>query len=106
MIEKPYVFNNSEVKLVEKIIEDDHVAVNHMILAKNDRLPEHFANSHVYMIIVRGTMTLQLNEDAPHHYPAGNIVNIPYQTKMNVSNQQEDLLEFFVVKAPSPKSLR
>ena len=42
----------------------------------------------------------------PHNYPEGSIINIPYNIKMNVSNQQDDVLEFFVVKAPSPKNFK
>ncbi len=56
------------------------------------------------MIVIRGVMTLRLNEQAPHDYIKGDIANIPYNTKMNVCNQEEEILEFFVVKSPNPKN--
>ena len=106
VIEKNYSFKKTEAKVVEKVIDDEHAAINHMVLRKEEFLPEHFSNSNVYMIVVRGTLSLQLGDQELHKYPAGNIVAIPYNIKMNVSNQDEPTLEFFVVKAPSPKNYK
>ncbi len=106
MIEKLYDFTRTDSKVVERIIDDDHININHMVLRKGEFLPEHFSNSNVYMIVIGGTVSLELGEQETHSYPCGSIVNIPYNIKMNVSNQQEDVLEFFVVKAPSPKNYK
>jgi quercetin dioxygenase-like cupin family protein len=103
MIESVYSFSIDDTKRIEKIIDDDPVLINHMILPQGEGLPEHYSNSNVYMIIIRGEMTLKLNEQEPHLYTSGQIVNIPYQTKMNVNNFADHVLEFFVVKAPNPK---
>ncbi len=106
MVEKLYNFTSTDSKVVERIVDDDHVNINHMVLRKEEFLPEHFSNSNVYMIVVRGTVSLQLGEQEVHSYPGGSILNIPYNIKMNVSNKQQDVLEFFVVKAPSPKNYK
>ncbi|MGQ9801225.1 MAG: cupin domain-containing protein [Candidatus Saccharicenans sp.] len=102
MIEKTYSFTRTSEKLIEKIIADDNLALNHMVLNQGQALPEHFSNSNVYLIVIRGTITLQLAEQPAHSYPAGTIINVPYNIKMNVSSQAEETLEFFVVKAPNP----
>lgn len=106
MIEKVYKYQKLNEKIIERIIDDDDVALNHMVLTKDTGLPEHHSNSNVYMIIIRGTMTIKLDDQEPHKYTAGNILNIPYNTKMNVNNFDEEVLEFFVVKAPSPKNFK
>jgi quercetin dioxygenase-like cupin family protein len=103
MIEKVYKYQKIDEKVIERIVDDDNVALNHMVLTKNTGLPEHYSNSNVYMIIVRGTMTLKLNDQKPHKYSTGDIINIPYNTKMNVNNLDEEVLEFFVVKSPNPR---
>jgi quercetin dioxygenase-like cupin family protein len=105
MIEKLYSFSSGDHKVIERIVEDDYVAINHMILGKADALPEHYANSHVSMLVIRGTVTLRLDDQAEHQYPAGSIIAIPYRTKMNVSNQHAAVLEFFVIKAPAPHTM-
>lgn len=106
MVEKQFRYTQSDSKVIERIIEDDHVGINHMILRKSEALPEHYSNSNVYMIVARGNVTLQLDEQQANTYPAGSIMTIPYKTKMNVSNQDEETLEFFVVKAPSPRVMQ
>ncbi len=100
MIEKQFSYTLSQEKVIERLIEDDNVAINHMILRTSEALPLHHANSNVYMIVARGEVTLALDEQEPHAYPMGSIVLIPYHTKMNVSNQGEAVLELFVVKCP------
>lgn len=103
MLEKIYGLSTTNEKNIGKVIDDDHIVINHMVLPKGDGLPEHYSNSNVYMIIIRGNMTLKLDEQEPHQYTIGQIVNIPYHIKMNVNNFDEDILEFFVVKSPNPR---
>ncbi|WHH61169.1 cupin domain-containing protein [Petroclostridium sp. X23] len=106
MLEKKYEYSITKEKLVERIVDDENIHLNHMVLTKGTSLPEHYSNSNVYMIVIRGTMTLQLNEQGPQQYAKGNIVNISYNTKMNVYNQGDEVLEFFVVKSPNPKNYK
>ena len=105
MIEKQYTFTQASQKIIERIIEDDNVGINHMVLNKSEALPEHFSNSNVYLIVVRGTVSLRLNDQPPAAYPTGSIIAIPYRTRMNVGNESDETLEFFVVKAPSPQRM-
>ena len=106
MIEKKYNYRLVESKLIEKIIDDENLALNHMVLTKDTGLPEHYSNSNVYLIIIRGKMTIKLNDNDKAVYTKGDIINIPYNTKMNVNNYYEEILEFFVVKAPNPRDMR
>ncbi|MBC7363797.1 MAG: hypothetical protein H5U07_04540 [Candidatus Aminicenantes bacterium] len=48
-------------------------------------------------------MTLQLQHQEKKNYQAGIIINVPYNIKMNISNQDEEILEFFVIKSPNPR---
>ncbi|OPJ56809.1 cupin domain-containing protein [Alkalithermobacter paradoxus] len=105
MIEKVYKFADASEKLIEKIIDDENVVLNHMILTKGAALPEHYSNSNVYMIITKGKMTIKLNDENANEHSCGSILNIPFNTKMNVSNSYDEILEFFVVKAPNPKDM-
>jgi len=105
MLEKQFNFTKTDTKIIERLIEDENLAINHMVLGKSEALPEHYSNSNVYMIIVRGQITLRLDDQEEHVYPSGSIINIPYKVKMNVYNQFDETLEFFVVKAPSPKKM-
>ncbi|MBP7402263.1 MAG: cupin domain-containing protein [Clostridia bacterium] len=105
MVEKAVPYTLTDSKTIERIVSNEHLDINHMVLARGDALPEHNANSHVQMIVVRGTITLRLDAQEPHEYPAGHIVAIPFGTLMNVSNTREPVAEIFVVKAPSPSKM-
>ena len=101
-IEKQFLFQKTDSKIIERIIDDDNVNINHMVLPKGEALPEHYSNSNVYMTILRGQLSIQLNDQDVHMYGAGSLLKIPYQTKMNVKNLHTDTLELIIVKAPAP----
>jgi quercetin dioxygenase-like cupin family protein len=105
MIEKLFNYAVSNDMVIEKVIEYDNLAINHMVLRKSEALPEHYSNSNVYMVVIRGQVTLRLDEQDEHTYPVGSIIIIPYKTKMNVFNQHDEPMEIFVVKAPNPKHM-
>ncbi len=106
MIEKVYNYSTSDEKTVEKLIMDDNVNYIHMVFNKGEGLPEHYSNSNVYMNVVRGTLTLKLNDQDSHRYSKGTLLEIPYNTKMNVKNSDNDVLELIVIKAPAPQNYK
>lgn len=102
MIEQIFQIVQGDTHTIEKVIADEHVHYNHMILGKNEGLPQHFSNSNVYMTVIRGLLSIGLDEQEIHEYPAGIVLKIPEGIKMNVKNLQDDTLELIVVKAPAP----
>lgn len=103
MIEQVFQLTTGDKKTVEKVIQDDNLHYMHMIFNKNEGLPEHFSNSTVYMTVLRGKLSIGLDEQEAHEYAAGNVLKIPFKTKMNVKNLQDEVLELIVVKAPAPE---
>ena len=105
MLETLYPYTQTDEKVIERTVREDAAWIVHMVLTQGDSLPEHPANSNVFMVVVRGAITLQLGDQEAHRYESGSIVGIPHRTVMNVSNQDSDPLEFFVVKAPGPNMM-
>lgn len=103
MIEQMFKLAGGDEKVVEKVIFDENVHYLHMIFNKDEGLPIHFSNSNVYMTIIRGKLSIGLDDQEIHEYEAGTLLKIPFQTKMNVKNLQNETLELIVVKAPAPK---
>jgi quercetin dioxygenase-like cupin family protein len=56
------------------------------------------------MTVIRGRLSIGLDDQEIHEYEAGTLLKIPFQTKMNVRNVRDETLELVVVKAPAPKS--
>ena len=106
MIETVYPVAFSDQKTIEKIVDDDQAMITHIFLPHEEAVPEHDSNSNVYLVIVRGQMTLRLGAQETEIYPSGRIIAVPYQTRMRISNGNEETLEFFVVKAPNPRVMQ
>lgn len=103
MIEQIFTLTQGNEKVVEKVIQDENVHYIHMVFNENEGLPEHFSNSTVYMTVVRGNLSIVLDEQEIHCYSEGTVLKIPFNTKMNVNNRDKDVLELIVVKAPAPR---
>lgn len=103
MIEQVFKLSTGNEKVIEKVLFDENIHYLHMILNQNEGLPEHFTNATVYMTVVRGTLTLKLNDENPNEYENGTLLKIPINTKMNAKNLYPKTLELIVVKAPAPK---
>lgn len=106
MIEKVFNYSTDDNKAVEKIIMDDHLNYIHMVFNKDEGLPEHLSNSNVYMTVLRGTLSIKLDEQEINEYKKGDILQIPYGIKMNVKNLHDTTLELIVVKSPAPKNYK
>lgn len=106
MIEKIYKYSTSNDKVVEKIIMDDNINYIHMVFNKDEGLPEHYSNSNVYMTVVRGKLSINLDDQGLHEYEKGTLLEIPYNVKMNVGNKNDETLELIVVKAPAPHKFK
>ena len=104
MVEQIFKLSRGNEKAVEKVIFDENLHYLHMVFNKGEELPEHFSNSNVYMTVVRGKLSIGLNDQDIHEYEAGTLLKIPLQTKMNVKNLHDETLELIVVKAPAPKN--
>lgn len=103
MVEQIFKLSAGNEKTVEKVIFDENIHYLHMAFNKDEGLPEHFSNANVYMTVLRGRLSIGLDEQETHEYGAGTLLKIPFQTKMNVKNLHDETLELIVVKAPAPK---
>lgn len=74
MVEKVFTLSTGNDKIVEKVIMDENLHYMHMVFNKDEGLPEHFSNSNVYMTVVRGTLSIALDEQEIHEYNAGSIL--------------------------------
>lgn len=96
MIEQIFELAKGNEKAVEKVVFDENVHYLHMVFNKDEGLPEHFSNSNVYMTVIRGMLSIGLNDQDIHEYEAGTLLKIPFQTKMNVKNLHNETLELIV----------
>lgn len=102
MSKQIYELGKGDERAIEKVLFDENIHYLHMVFPQNEGLPVHNANSTVYMTVVRGTLSIGLNDEVVEQHPAGTLLKIPFQTKMDVKNRGEEILELIVVKSPAP----
>ena len=102
MIEKVYKLSDSNKPIIEPVIKDENINFMHMVLLKDESLKTHYTNANVYMTVVKGVLSLSLEDKDFVQYEKNTVLKIPYNTKMDAQNHGEDILELFVVKAPAP----
>jgi len=66
----------------------------------------HKTNSNVYMTVLRGILTISLGEEASNEYESGTILKIPNGVEMYARNENDEVLEITVIKAPAPKNIK
>lgn len=102
MVEQVFKLSRTDEKAIEKVLFDENVHYLHFVFNQDEGLPEHFSNSNVYMTVIRGTLSIGLDDQETHVYESGTLLKIPFQSKMNVRNLHPETLELIVVKAPAP----
>lgn len=106
MIEKTFNLSKDNEKAVEKVIFDENRHYLHMVFNKNEGLPEHYSNSNVYMTVIRGVLSIALDEQEAHEYSYNTLLKIPEGTKMNVKNLHIRNTRNHCCKSTSTKSLK
>ncbi|MBK5261122.1 MAG: cupin domain-containing protein [Peptostreptococcaceae bacterium] len=104
MVEQEFKMTVSNEKTIEKVIGDENLHYLHMVFNEGEGTPEHYSNAPVYMTVIRGKLSIQLNDQEIHEYNSGSVLKIPFNTKMNARNLHKDTLELLVIKAPAPKN--
>ena len=102
LVEKVFYNTQTNEKTIEKVIVDDNVHYLHLVFPKGDGLPIHQSNANMYMTVIRGLLSIGLNNNDTQIYTKGTVLNIPCNTTMNVRNENEDILELIIVKTPVP----
>lgn len=101
-MEKVFTLTQGDGKVIERVIADENVHYNHMILPEGEGLPLHKTNATVYMTVVRGILTLSLDGGEAAKYQSGTVLKLPQGAEMSARNEDGGVLELTVVKAPAP----
>ncbi|MBU0607290.1 MAG: hypothetical protein KKI08_05355 [Armatimonadetes bacterium] len=89
----------------QSVYETDDIQIMRVRLSSGDALPTHNANANVLLVPLQGAVTVAADGAAVIAEPGG-AVSVPYQTRMDVSNQGAAPLTFLVLKTPHPKTFK
>lgn len=96
--EKVYKYTVSDQEIFENIFKDENILMNHVIIPPGKVFPKHPADANVYVLIIKGNLSLGIENEAGKIYPAGHLIYIPKGLVTELGNRGPDILELFVVK--------
>ncbi|MGI5819789.1 MAG: hypothetical protein ACOX9R_17025 [Armatimonadota bacterium] len=85
------------------VYDTDAIQIMRIRLQPGEALPFHRANSNVLLVPLTGALQFEEETGETHTVAHGEALEIAFQTPMLVSNADEDLLTFLVLKTPHPK---
>ncbi len=97
-MEKVYQYTITDQELMENVFKDEKLLMNHVIVPAGKVFPKHPTDAIVYALIIRGELSVTIEDNALKTYRAGQLVNIPKGANTELGNRGDEPLELFVVK--------
>ncbi|WP_041081032.1 cupin domain-containing protein [Thermotoga profunda] len=87
-----------------KIVDQKHLLIMQIALKPGQSVPEHKANSNVHLLVLKGSITVTLN-NMTAKLKEGDLLPIEYQTPMSIKNNGDENATFLVIKTPNPSEM-
>ncbi len=97
-MEKVYQYTITDQETFENVFKDEKILMNHVVVPPGKVFPKHPTDAVVYALIIRGELSVALEDNGPKTFKAGQLVNIPKGVSSELGNRGEEVLELFVVK--------
>ncbi len=97
-MEKVYNYTITDREIMENIFKDENILMNHVVVPSGKVFPKHPTDATVYALIVRGRLSIAIENNELKTFNAGQLVNIPKGLITELGNRGEETLELFVVK--------
>lgn len=95
---KAFPYTQTDSETFENIFKADDLLMNHVVIPPGKVFPKHPTDAWVYAVVVRGTLSIAVENQVPVNYGAGQVVHIPKGVPSELGNRSEELVELFVVK--------
>ncbi|MDD4390794.1 MAG: cupin domain-containing protein [Eubacteriales bacterium] len=97
-MEKVYSYTITDQEIFENIFKEEKLLMNHAVVPAGKVFPRHPTDAIVYALIVRGELSLTIEDQETKIFKEGQLVNIPKGADSELGNRGNDPLEIFVVK--------
>lgn len=98
MIEKLFKYSLTDKDLFENIISDDNLKLNHVVIESGKIFPRHKTDAEVYIIILKGELSIEIGDQDEKRFGVGDVINIPFGIDSTLGNKGDEITEVFVVK--------
>jgi quercetin dioxygenase-like cupin family protein len=92
---------NDDKMGIRKLVDEKHLLLMQIALRPGQSVPRHNANSNVYLLVIKGDLTVDL-DGSENLVKEGDLLPVTYQTPMIISNTGYIDATFLVFKTPNP----
>lgn len=93
-----YPYTQTQTAIFENIFKLDNVLLNHAVIEPGQVFPKHPTDAEVYAIVLKGTLSIAIEEGIAQKYAEGQVVHIAKGVNSELSNRSNELVELFVLK--------
>lgn len=87
-----------------KLVDEKYLQLMQAALKPGQSVPQHNANSHVHILVVRGELVINL-AGTEIFAKEGSLVPVIHKTQMNIKNQSGRDASFLIIKTPNPSEM-
>ncbi len=93
-----YFYTLTDQETLENVFDRGDCLMNHVIMPPGKVFPKHPTDAHVYITVLRGELTIVLEDEAPIQLKRGQVGNVPKGVMSSLSNVTDDVVELIVLK--------
>lgn len=93
-----FPYTKTKTAIFENIFKLDNVLLNHAVIEPGQVFPKHPTDAEVYAIVLKGTLSIAIEEGVAQKYAEGQVVHIPNGLESELGNQSDELVELFIIK--------
>lgn len=93
-----YAYTLTDQETLENVFDRGDCLMNHVIMPPGKVFPKHPTDAHVYITVLRGELTIVLEDEAPIQLKRGQVGNVPKGVMSSLSNVTDDVVELIVLK--------
>lgn len=100
---KTFPYTQGQTDLFENIVSLEDLQLNHVLIPEGKVFPAHPTDAEVYILLLKGTLSIAIDGEKAVKYPCGQVIHIPLGTLSELGNLDEEQVEAFIVKKFSLK---
>ena len=93
-----YSYTLTDQETLENVFDRGDCLMNHVVMPPGKAFPKHPTDAHVYITVMRGELTIALEDEAPFLLKRGQVGNVPKGVVSSLSNISHDVVELIVLK--------
>lgn len=98
MLSRLFNYTTEEKDLFENILKDENIMLNHVIIESGKFFPRHPTDAHVYIIVIKGQLSITLGDEAKQTFKKGDVIEVEKGIDSVLGNGSDGFTECFVIK--------